>query len=60
MLFFLVVAASASAAEPAWAPATGSTAPAFSLQDQTGATRTLSSLLEPNGAIVVFYRSSDW
>ena len=32
----------------------------FSLTDQSGATRTLQSILGPNGAILVFFRSADW
>ena len=32
----------------------------FSLPDQNGGTRTLQSILGPNGAILVFFRSADW
>jgi peroxiredoxin len=41
-------------------PKIGETAPDFSLTDQTGAARTLKSVLGPNGAILVFFRSADW
>jgi cytochrome oxidase Cu insertion factor (SCO1/SenC/PrrC family) len=32
----------------------------FSLRDQRGEARTLKSLLGPNGAVIVFFRSADW
>ena len=32
----------------------------FSLRDQTGQLRSLRSLLGPNGAVIVFFRSADW
>jgi len=32
----------------------------FRLPDQNGGTRTLQSILGPNGAILVFFRSADW
>jgi cytochrome oxidase Cu insertion factor (SCO1/SenC/PrrC family) len=32
----------------------------FSLRDQTGQLRSLKSLLGPNGAVIVFFRSADW
>lgn len=41
-------------------PKIGQTAPDFSLVDQTGAPRSLKSLLGPNGAVLVFFRSADW
>lgn len=41
-------------------PQVGEKAPDFALRDQTGATRTLTSILGPNGAILVFHRSADW
>jgi hypothetical protein len=54
-----------SSSPPSQAPAVrgprvGDTAPAFSLPDQNGVTRTLKSILGPNGAILVFFRSADW
>ena len=41
-------------------PQVGQKAPDFSLTDQTGARHTLQSILEPNGAVLVFYRSAEW
>jgi hypothetical protein len=34
--------------------------PAFSLPDQHGQVRSLTSLLGSNGAVIVFFRSADW
>ena len=41
-------------------PQVGEAVPDFSLVDQTGRTRDLSSILGPNGAMVVFSRSAAW
>jgi hypothetical protein len=41
-------------------PAVGQRVPDFSLTDQGGTTRTLRSILGPNGAMLVFFRSADW
>ena len=41
-------------------PQVGDSLPAFSLRDQGGQERSLKSLLGPNGAVIVFYRSADW
>jgi cytochrome oxidase Cu insertion factor (SCO1/SenC/PrrC family) len=41
-------------------PQVGEQVPDFSLKDQNGRTRTLKSILEPKGAILVFVRSADW
>ncbi len=41
-------------------PQVGDPLPAFSLRDQGGRERSLKSLLGPNGAVIVFYRSADW
>ncbi len=41
-------------------PNVGVTVPDFRLQDQNGKTQTLSSILGPKGALLVFYRSADW
>jgi AhpC/TSA family len=41
-------------------PAVGSVAPDFEARDQQGQTRSLSSLMGPNGALLVFFRSADW
>jgi hypothetical protein len=45
---------------PAWGPPVGQKVPDFSLPDQTGRPRALTSLLGPRGAVLVFYRSADW
>jgi hypothetical protein len=41
-------------------PQLGERAPEFSLPDQTGVVRTLQSVMGPNGAMLVLYRSADW
>jgi cytochrome oxidase Cu insertion factor (SCO1/SenC/PrrC family) len=41
-------------------PRVGSRVPDFTLPDQNGTTRTLTSLMGPKGAILVFFRSADW
>jgi hypothetical protein len=41
-------------------PQVGATVPAFEGVDQFGATKTLSSLYGPKGAMLVFFRSADW
>jgi AhpC/TSA family len=41
-------------------PQLGQRVPDFSLPDQHGQTRTLASVLGPNGAMLVFFRSADW
>jgi hypothetical protein len=41
-------------------PQVGDTLPDFNLGDQGGRARSLKSLLGPNGAVIVFYRSADW
>ena len=52
------MAQSSPAFEPG--PPVGSQAPDFEATDQDGRTRSLSSLLGPNGALLVFFRSADW
>jgi hypothetical protein len=47
-------------AQPPAGPAIGSRPPNFELRDQNGESRSLSSILGPKGAILVFYRSADW
>jgi cytochrome oxidase Cu insertion factor (SCO1/SenC/PrrC family) len=63
------VAALAAAAPPggptraeidALGPRVGQAAPDFSLPDQHGQRHTLRSILGPNGAMLVFFRSADW
>jgi hypothetical protein len=41
-------------------PQVGSRVPEFTLVDQTGQSRTLASLMGPNGVMLVFFRSADW
>jgi peroxiredoxin len=41
-------------------PQVGTRVPDFSLLDQKGQSRTLSSLMGPKGLMLVFYRSADW
>jgi peroxiredoxin len=41
-------------------PQTGSRVPEFTLLDQKGQPRTLTSLMGPKGLMLVFYRSADW
>src|SRR5262245_6579270 len=53
----------ASAANPdvgKLGPQPGQPVPDFSLPDQRGQTRTLRSLMGPNGLMLVFARSADW
>jgi hypothetical protein len=41
-------------------PQVGQHVPDFNLKDQYGATRNLSSIMGPKGAMLVFIRSADW
>lgn len=41
-------------------PQPGTVVPAFALVDQTGATRSLASIMGRRGAMLVFSRSADW
>jgi peroxiredoxin len=41
-------------------PQIGARVPDFTLSDQTGQTRSLQSLMGPNGLMLVFSRSADW
>jgi len=41
-------------------PPAGAIAPGFSLPDQSGQRRTLESLMQPHGLVLVFFRSADW
>ena len=47
-----------AATEPG--PRVGVQMPGFTLQDQSGKTHTLKSLMGPKGAVIVFFRSADW
>jgi len=41
-------------------PQVGERVPDFNLPDQNGRVRDLSSVLGPNGGILLFHRSADW
>lgn len=41
-------------------PQVGEQVPDFSLKDQYGATRNLTSIMGPKGTMLVFIRSADW
>jgi hypothetical protein len=41
-------------------PQVGDRVPDFTLLDQSGRSRTLTSLMRPNGLMLVFFRSADW
>ena len=41
-------------------PQRGQQVPDFTLKDQNGKSWTRDSILGPNGAMLVFYRSADW
>jgi len=41
-------------------PPVGERVPDFELKDQNGKSRTLRSVMGPNGAMLVFFRSADW
>jgi hypothetical protein len=41
-------------------PQVGTRVPEFTLLDQKGQSRTLASLMGPQGLMLVFYRSADW
>jgi len=56
----LAAAISASALLAQQGPAVGTRVPEFTAVDQTGANRTLASILGPQGAMLVFFRSADW
>jgi hypothetical protein len=39
---------------------TSKSAPSFRARDQFGEEQTLSSLMGPNGVVLLFFRSADW
>ena len=41
-------------------PQAGERVPDFNLPDQNGKSWTLQSIMRPNGAMLVFFRSADW
>jgi cytochrome oxidase Cu insertion factor (SCO1/SenC/PrrC family) len=53
-------AGQAAAADPAKPVEVGQTAPAFSLKDQSGDTRSLDDLRKKGPVALVFYRSAKW
>jgi cytochrome oxidase Cu insertion factor (SCO1/SenC/PrrC family) len=53
-------AATAAVDLEALGPKVGATIPDFTLPDQQGEMRSLTSLLGPKGAVLVFFRSADW
>ena len=61
---FLGATAGAQTIEPvdvsALGPQVGEAVPDFALPDQTGAIRTLDSIMGERGAMIVFHRSADW
>ncbi len=52
--------AQAQVALDAVGPQPGTVVPAFSAVDQTGAARTLASVMGRRGVMLVFSRSADW
>ncbi len=52
--------AQAPVALDAVGPQPGTVVPAFTLVDQTGAPRSLASIMGRRGAMLVFSRSADW
>lgn len=66
IISFLTVGVAAQQPAPpsvdvnALGPQVGETVPDFSAVDQFGRTRTLDSIMGPNGAMLVFNRSADW
>ena len=53
-------AATAAVNLEALGPRIGATIPDFNLPDQQGQIRSLTSLMGPKGAVLVFFRSADW
>lgn len=60
LALFLWAAQRPAPAVASLGPQVGDRVPDFSLVDQAGRTHTLKSILGPNGAILVFFRSADW
>lgn len=56
----IVLGAACGAAAKDVGLAVGETAPRFTLEDQTGASRSFDSLLARGKLAVVFFRSADW
>ncbi len=70
VFFLAIVGSAATSAQPAteaamdaaseFGPAVGETAPAFTVSDSTGASRSLEDLTGENGVVLYFNRSLDW
>jgi hypothetical protein len=60
VFFSIVTAAVATCARGQIGPPVGARVPDFQAVDQTGASRSLASILGSQGALLVFYRSADW
>ena len=68
--FAFILATAAASGQPArdqalpdvqkLGPQIGDPVPEFTLRDQNGQSRTLSSLIGPKGLMLVFFRSADW
>ena len=58
--FLFMTTAAAALAASQTGPPLGTQVPDFQAVDQTGASRSLASILGPQGALLVFYRSADW
>ena len=52
--------AAVSGQTPKTGPDVGQQVPPFSAPDQEGRTQSLQSIMGPNGAMLVFFRSADW
>ena len=56
---FFLLGATLAGQEMPGIPA-GNPAPAFRAKDQFSQEQTLSSLMRPNGLVLLFFRSADW
>jgi hypothetical protein len=57
---FILAAAAAVLNAQSTGPGKGERVPGFTLPDQTGAQRTLASLMGKKGLMLYFVRSADW
>ena len=58
LISVFLICGSLSARE--YGPPVGSKMPGFDLKDQDGKAHSLTSLLGPKGAVILFFRSADW
>jgi len=58
--FCLALLAASLSGQIKTGPEVGASVPDFSAPDQNGRAQTLQSLMGPQGAMLVFYRSADW